>query len=89
MGFGQQAWSAAMYLYAEHAVNTGQLPLFDGLLAAKPEPAVAAENNEFDMQPGGGPGIPREEVVYDSHGPSANLSPQPDLAQNRRKKDET
>jgi hypothetical protein len=55
MGYGQQAWSAAMYLYAEHAVRTGKLPLFDDLLAAKPEPAVAAEISEFALQPGGGP----------------------------------
>jgi hypothetical protein len=56
MGFGQQAWSAAMYLYAEHAVRTGELLLFDDLVAAKPESAVAAEVNEFELQPGGGPG---------------------------------
>jgi hypothetical protein len=56
MGFGLQAWSAAMYLYAEHAVLTGDLPLFDDLLAAKPEPAVAAEDNEFTPHPAGGPG---------------------------------
>ena len=31
MGFGEQAWSAAMYLYADNAVNTGALPLFDDL----------------------------------------------------------
>jgi GH15 family glucan-1,4-alpha-glucosidase len=57
MGFGQQAWSAAMYLYAEHAVRTGELLLFDDLVAAKPKSAVAAEVNEFELQPGGGPGI--------------------------------
>jgi GH15 family glucan-1,4-alpha-glucosidase len=56
MGFGQQAWSAAMYLYAEHAVSTGKLPLFDDLVAAKPESAVAAEVDEFVLSPGGGPG---------------------------------
>ena len=33
MGFDQQAWSAAMYLYADHAVRTGELPLFDQLRA--------------------------------------------------------
>lgn len=55
MGFGQQAWSAAMYLYAEHAVNTGQLPLFDALLAAKPEKLMAEENNNFVVRAGGGP----------------------------------
>ena len=55
MGYGQQAWSAALYLYAEHAVQTGQLPLFDPLLAAKPATAVAAENNDFTIHAGGGP----------------------------------
>jgi GH15 family glucan-1,4-alpha-glucosidase len=55
MGFGQQAWSAAMYLYAEHAVQTGKLPLFDDLLAAKPASAVAAEVDGFSLRPGGGP----------------------------------
>ena len=55
MGFGQQAWSAAMYLYANHAVCTGSLPLFDDLLAAKPQEAVAAEVNDFTLHPGGGP----------------------------------
>lgn len=55
MGFDQQAWSAAMYLYAEHAVQTGKLPLFDDLLAAKPAAARAAEVNDFEVQAGGGP----------------------------------
>lgn len=55
MGFGQQAWSAAMFLYADHAVHTGKLPLFDDLLAAKPAAAVAAESNEPILRPGGGP----------------------------------
>jgi hypothetical protein len=55
MGFGQQAWSAAMYLYAEHAVQSGRLPLFDELLAAKPAMAVATENNDFGVHAGGGP----------------------------------
>lgn len=55
MGFGQQGWSAAMYLYAEHAVETGRLPLFDGLLTAKPATLVANENNNFSMRAGGGP----------------------------------
>ena len=55
MGFGQQAWSAAMYLYAENAVNSGCLPLFDALLAAKPEELVANENDEFAIHAGGGP----------------------------------
>ena len=55
MGYEQQAWSAAMFLYAEHAVRTGTLPLFDELLAAKPAAAVASEDNAFHMSGGGGP----------------------------------
>ena len=55
MGYGQQAWSAAMFLYADHAVESGALPLFDDLLAAKPTAARARENNEFAMHAGGGP----------------------------------
>jgi hypothetical protein len=55
MGFEQQAWSAAMLLYAEHAVQTGKLPLFDELLAAKPASARASENNEYHVAAGGGP----------------------------------
>ncbi len=55
MGFGQQGWSAAMFLYAEHAARTGKLPLFDDLLAAKPQAAVAAEVNEVYDHAGGGP----------------------------------
>jgi GH15 family glucan-1,4-alpha-glucosidase len=55
MGFEQQAWSAAMFLYAEHAVRTGSLPLFDALIAAKPVSAVASEVNESIIRPGGGP----------------------------------
>ena len=55
MGFDKQAWSAAMYLYAEHAVQTGQLLLFDALRRAKPAAAVAAENNDFTVRSGGGP----------------------------------
>jgi glycogen debranching enzyme len=55
MGYEQQAWSAAMLLYAEHAVRTGALPLFDDLLAAKPEAAVAAEVDGLSIRPGGGP----------------------------------
>jgi len=55
MGFGGQAWSASMYLYAEHAVRTGKLPLFDDLLRAKPPQAVANEVNELIVHPGGGP----------------------------------
>jgi hypothetical protein len=56
MGYAQQAWSAAMYLYAEHAVRSGRLPLFDELLADKPAAAVAAEVNDIFVRPGGGPG---------------------------------
>jgi hypothetical protein len=55
MGYAQQAWSAAMFLYAEQAVRGGRLPLFDELLAAKPAAAVAAEVNDMFMRPGGGP----------------------------------
>lgn len=55
MGFAQQAWSAAMFLYADHACRTGHLPLFDKLLAAKPATAVAAEVNDVIIRPGGGP----------------------------------
>lgn len=54
MGFAHQAWSAAMFLYAENAVSTGKLPLFDALLAAKPASAVAKEENEPYTHPGGG-----------------------------------
>lgn len=56
MGFEQQAWSAAMFLYAENAVQTGQLPLFGDLLAAKPNAAVQSEINDVIIRPGGGPG---------------------------------
>lgn len=55
MGFAKQAWTAAMYLYAEHAVRNGTLPLFDELLGVKPAAAVAAEQNEAYDHPGGGP----------------------------------
>jgi glycogen debranching enzyme len=55
MGFAQQAWSAAMYLYAHHAVESGRLPLFDQLLAAKPQSAKEAEVHELIIRPGGGP----------------------------------
>jgi GH15 family glucan-1,4-alpha-glucosidase len=55
MGYAKQAWSAAMYLYADHAVHSGTLPLFDDLRRAKPAAAVAAENNEFFIHGGGGP----------------------------------
>jgi hypothetical protein len=55
MGFDQQAWSAAMYLYAEQAVATRRLPLFDDLLAAKPSSVLAVEINDIIIRPGGGP----------------------------------
>ncbi|MDQ7024185.1 MAG: glycoside hydrolase 100 family protein [Anaerolineae bacterium] len=55
MGYDKQAWSAAMYLYAEHAVQTGQLPFFNALIKAKPPSAIAAENNDFTIRAGGGP----------------------------------
>jgi len=31
MGYALQAWSASMYIYAHHAVMTGEVPLFDAL----------------------------------------------------------
>ena len=55
MGYAQQGWSAAMFLYADHAVRTGQLPLFSDLLAAKPAAARATEANEAYDHAGGGP----------------------------------
>jgi glycogen debranching enzyme len=55
MGFAQQAWSAAMFLYADAVVRSGRLLLFDDLLAAKPSAAVAAEVNDVFVRPGGGP----------------------------------
>ncbi len=55
MGFAQQAWSAAMFLYADEVVRSGRLLLFDNLLAAKPPAAVAAEVNDVFVRPGGGP----------------------------------
>jgi GH15 family glucan-1,4-alpha-glucosidase len=55
MGYAKQAWSAAMYLYAYYAVQTGALPLFDDLLCAKPALARVSENNEFYIHAGGGP----------------------------------
>jgi len=44
-----------MFLYADHAVRTGKLPLFDDLLAAKPPAAVATESDQPILRPGGGP----------------------------------
>jgi hypothetical protein len=55
MGFAQQGWSAAMFLYADYAFQTGKLPLFDDLLAAKPASIIAAEINDIIIRPGGGP----------------------------------
>jgi glycogen debranching enzyme len=55
MGYAKQAWSAAMFLYADHAFRTGRLPLFDDLLAAKPPEALAAECHEPIIRAGGGP----------------------------------
>jgi Tfp pilus assembly protein PilX len=55
MGYPRQAWSAAMFLLAEAALRTGELPLFDNLLAAKPAEAVAEEQEEIILHPGGGP----------------------------------
>jgi glycogen debranching enzyme len=46
MGMSHQAWSAAMFLYAENAVATGELPVFDSLLVAKPAAARATDQNE-------------------------------------------
>ncbi|MDR3577628.1 MAG: glycoside hydrolase 100 family protein [Anaerolineaceae bacterium] len=55
MGYARQAWSAAMFLLADTAFQTGKLPLFDDLLAAKPASAVAEEQDEIILHPGGGP----------------------------------
>lgn len=55
MGYAQQAWSAALFLYAEYALRTGQLPLFDDLFAARPASVRAGEVEALNIQPGGGP----------------------------------
>ena len=55
MGYSKQGWSAAMYLYAYHAVYAEKLPLFDKLITAKPNPAKAREVNTIHKQAGGGP----------------------------------
>ncbi len=55
MGYAQQGWSATMFLVAENAVRSGQIPLFDALLAAKPSQAVVNEINDFVVPAGGGP----------------------------------
>jgi hypothetical protein len=44
-----------MFLYAENALRTGGLPLFDGLLAAKPPTAIASEVTDLIGRAGGGP----------------------------------
>jgi len=54
MGYAHQAWSAAMFLYADQAVAGGGLPLFDDLLAAKPRKAREAEVDDAYIHPGGG-----------------------------------
>lgn len=54
MGYPKQAWSAAMFLYAEHAVRTRKLPLFDELLAAKTHHETD-EGAIIYKPPGGGP----------------------------------
>ncbi|KPV51803.1 glycogen debranching protein [Kouleothrix aurantiaca] len=55
MGYAEQAWSASMFLYADSALRTGALPLFDDLLAAKPAAAIANEVNDMIVRAGGGP----------------------------------
>lgn len=55
MGFDDQAWSAALFLYADRCVQAGETPLFDEVRQVKPAAAVAAENNDFNLRPGGGP----------------------------------
>jgi hypothetical protein len=44
-----------MFLYADHAVHSGKLPLFDELQSAKPEVVRASEVNEVKYSGGGGP----------------------------------
>jgi glycogen debranching enzyme len=55
MGYSKQAWSASMFLYAYHAVHSGQLPLFDKLLKVKPSTAQGREIDKVYKQAGGGP----------------------------------
>jgi hypothetical protein len=57
MGYAQQAWSAALFLYAEYALRTGQLPLFDDLFAARPASVRAGEVEAMTIHPGGGPTV--------------------------------
>jgi hypothetical protein len=44
-----------MFLYADHCVQKGATPLFSEMRRVKPAAAIAAENNDFDLRPGGGP----------------------------------
>lgn len=55
MGYSHQAWSASGFLFAESVFRTGHIPLFDDLLAAKPAAARANAQDDFYIQPGGGP----------------------------------
>lgn len=55
MGYSLQAWSASSFLLAERAFRTGKIILFDDLLAVKPASAIATEQNEMFIHPGGGP----------------------------------
>ena len=55
MGYGYQAWSAAMLVYADNAVRTGRLPLFDDLLAAQPAGLVPQTPLVPQVRSGGGP----------------------------------
>jgi glycogen debranching enzyme len=41
MGYAFQAWSASLYIYAHHAVMTGEVPLFDALSQATPAASVS------------------------------------------------
>ena len=54
MGYTRQAWSAAMFLYAAHAVETGDLPLFTQLQHNKPASAVEVAEEQPYTHPGGG-----------------------------------
>jgi hypothetical protein len=48
MGYAFQAWSASMYIYAHHAVATGEVPLFDALLHAVPTASVSEAVSSAD-----------------------------------------
>lgn len=54
MGYTRQAWSAAMFLYAANAVESGNLPLFDQLQKNKPDSAKEAAEDLPYTHPGGG-----------------------------------